>query len=626
MNFVFSNKSIGNEKIFNELKKVFTNPLVFNRKNKVYITEEKFSDACYIDNEKYLGYITGYARDCENKDIKDEYFHHEIVLKKIIEKSGIENITGNFSCFIYDKKKEHLCIHNDIIGAYPLYYNIEDNHVIISSLLNLISKINKNDLDQIGVIESLITWDVDFTFGSRTILKNTKRLLPGETIFIDLKKNNIISKKYDNSLSDRKILSNDVAAQKFEELVSCELDFAILKNDNIVLPLSGGLDSRLVLGLLPNRKNIHCVNYGTKNSYETMIAKKCALIKNATFTAFNSLPFMFPPKKILKKYIFKTESVMINQWIAIFENLNEKNYNKISIIGDVFDLFTYKHGSINTRKKKIFFFVSNLFKNNNSFFTKKADSKNLANWKKTLEDYYFERIKNIELFKKSKNKDFIINEIRSDLNQLFDRVESQDITLMENIYELYSLLTWGRNTMFNQHLLSKIHLRPLHPMASLNLIKLSFKIDLKYKMNHGLFNQVFKSNRLTDLNNIATATIPFIPNNSNFIIKHFVWASRLLIDNLLEKIRMKLKSKKIPRRLLRSFDNAKMYNSSAIQFVQSYFETDYLGYKGYCKNIVLQRSKLKKRPIEPWEIFKLSKLEILIDDILKNKNDRNTDD
>ena len=103
MNFlVYKNNSLNRDlkSILDNTNKIIDRPnFIEMGKNTVLIYDGKNTDACYVNNESIIGYVTGYARYCKSKNKIKEKIHHEIVLNKIFNNEYIGNndITYNLS-------------------------------------------------------------------------------------------------------------------------------------------------------------------------------------------------------------------------------------------------------------------------------------------------------------------------------------------------------------------------------------------------------------------------------------------------------------------------------------------------------------------------------------------------
>src|SRR5690606_36752860 len=103
-----------------------------------------------------------------------------------------------FSSIVITKRYNEIIICNDLISLYPIYYyNYQDKFFVSNSII-LMSDITAGDLDEVGILQRSIGQDFS-NIGSRTILKDCKRLLPGEYIKLDATGKKI-EKLYDNSL------------------------------------------------------------------------------------------------------------------------------------------------------------------------------------------------------------------------------------------------------------------------------------------------------------------------------------------------------------------------------------------------------------------------------------------
>ena len=144
--------------------------------------------------------------------------------------------------------------------------------------LNIPTRIAKsvNDLDNVNSDEFL---SIGFVAGEETLLQDIFQVQAGEYLIFD-----------DNKLKKEfyfDYLTKKISTKSFDELKSEFLDILrdsiqrIIKLANgrhIVLPLSGGYDSRLIASLLKqaNYQNVTCFTYGKKNSPEVIISKKVA--------------------------------------------------------------------------------------------------------------------------------------------------------------------------------------------------------------------------------------------------------------------------------------------------------------------------------------------------------------
>ena len=220
--------------------------------------------------------VKGYIFDEKNVIYKNEnllnYFENISTEEEF--RNAISNANGIFSVIIQKDKKIMLAV--DKTRTFPLLYIDNENEFIISDDSYFLRENYKNDLDNVNSDEFL---SIGFVMGEETLLQNIFQVQAGEYLIFN-----------DNKLKKEfyfDYLTKKISTKSFDELKSEFLDILrdsiqrIIKLANgrhIVLPLSGGYDSRLIASLLKqaNYQNVTCFTYGKKNSPEVIISKKVA--------------------------------------------------------------------------------------------------------------------------------------------------------------------------------------------------------------------------------------------------------------------------------------------------------------------------------------------------------------
>ena len=198
MRFLLSNKDL-NDRVKNlsasfYLKKVGPLDLI--------IDEVDF----FKENDSTIYINQGYLRDFDafNERVNVQ---EELAIGSIFATWPVkENISGSFSSFIFGKKKSELVLCNDPIGVYPLYYLKSEKGFYISNSIILLGNITDVKFDETGIIQRTTLPEYS-PIGSRTILKNCKRILPGEWIRFN-HEGAILDTRYDNSLFNSKLTGN----------------------------------------------------------------------------------------------------------------------------------------------------------------------------------------------------------------------------------------------------------------------------------------------------------------------------------------------------------------------------------------------------------------------------------
>ncbi|ADF51475.1 N-terminal nucleophile aminohydrolase [Zunongwangia profunda SM-A87] len=574
-------------------------PLEFELKtfNDFYIIYEK--GLSLIEDENSIALIDGYVVDHDSQGTKDIQTHN--FLKHLCSNWPMaENFSGSFSISLIDKRENRLISCNDPVGPYPLYYLKSKKTVIaVSNNILCLGWIFDLEKDEVGIYQRLVGPELS-NIGSRTILKNVKRLLPGEKIIF---KNSTHTHQFDNTLYSKLGSKNSnlpYEAKNLHNLITKEIDYLTKSADEINLALSGGLDSRILLSAI-KEQNLNCLTYGNAKYYETKLAKKLAKKKKATFRNFDDKKYIFPEPHLLEKYVLETESVFITNWLAILENTETKKNRNYLLIGDMCESIPGRNiGKFNSKSMRKKTFLKTHFLKNDFEFTKNSVN-DFHNWKEQIIKRFMFFYQPISL----QNSNFVISieelhkELNKDLNELFDRISAHKLPYIELLEELFKWYTHSRSGMNNQLTLCNRKFKSLSPTMGMKLLRCTSNINPNLRLGNRLMDAILKTNKSNKtLILIPTSQAPFVSQNAPKFFKFLSWGMRSYIDSFLIKRIMRNKNPKLRYRLLPSHNWVKTYiDEKNLEKFQDYFSNKEIGEIWYNK---LVKNFNSKRKLETW--------------------------
>ncbi|HDY88568.1 MAG TPA: asparagine synthetase B family protein, partial [bacterium] len=225
-------------------------------KNGIYVKGYVFDE----NNNLYQnGQLTDYFLGCENEqDFKRK----------------LEHANGIFCVII--KRDDKAFIGVDRTRTFPIFYTEKENDFYISDNTYFFkNKLHLKQIDRLSQEEFLLT---GYVTGENTLLKNVYQLQAGQyatagkglnkDYYFTYAARNAVNKTYDTLEKELLHAFEDV----FGRLITS------VDNRTIVIPLSGGYDSRLIAVMLKKLgyENVICFTYGRYDSFEVEISTKVA--------------------------------------------------------------------------------------------------------------------------------------------------------------------------------------------------------------------------------------------------------------------------------------------------------------------------------------------------------------
>ena len=187
----------------------------------------------------------------------------------------LEKANGQFSVII--KKGNQIYAAVDPLRSIPLFYIKENGTLYISDDgWNLVRKANLCELDQIGTSEFLLS---GYTIGNYTLFGKLRQIQAGQYLYY-----NDDSKEFKLDFYYKHLHGNYFDLDKsayFERLEKIYKNVFLrliesVQGRTIVIPLSGGYDSRSIAAMLKKLgyENVICYTYGRPESFEVKASER----------------------------------------------------------------------------------------------------------------------------------------------------------------------------------------------------------------------------------------------------------------------------------------------------------------------------------------------------------------
>jgi hypothetical protein len=476
-----------------------------------------------------------------------------------------DSIHGYFSGFLISEEKIH--VFTDPIGIYNLFYYVDENCIVISSSLGAVQKTVKASLNYAGlVLETLGHYS---QYSTMTVFNEIKRLYSGQLLKIE--KNEIVGSLFDYTIKTDDIIPPKTIAEDLVKLINDESK--LLYDEDVIISLSGGIDSRVNLApLLNNNNSFEAINYGEKDLLDSKIPNDIARKFKFNINFIDPTPFLFPKKEIINEFVSKTGSLYVNSWHSI---LLVKKEPKLFLLGDMIDILRAKSiSSLKTRKFRVNFYL------NKFFFGKKLqlnaiNSSNIVSFKENKISLLVANIeKSFVNFNFTENQKKVIkNEAINDITNLFKHIDNYNCKYVESYEELFVIFTSGRLAMGKQLNLLQYKYKTEIPLLNIKILRKVLNISPNYRYADELTTKMFRSKTWKKLGNFPTSQNPFFAYNSSFYLMLVGWFLRSKIDFFLTRMNVVSKGKFKKTRLFRSFDIQKSYcYPQSFDNFKSYFE------------------------------------------------------
>ncbi len=428
-------------------------------------------------HDKYVLWLAGDNLDKKYKHIFKSLNSHKNI-SKLLLKTIVEKLDDHFGIICIAEKWAFAAV--DCIRSYPIFWKKAKNKFIFSpQAVSIISKEGESiDSDQLTAFRMS-----GYSIDDGTLWQNINSLNGGNYIYINNKSDFYVESYFSYTPWKPLFKTYTEFKKQLKNEINTLLKNIIVKSNGrtIVIPLSAGLDSRLIVSGLKhlNYKKVKCFSYGLKNNFES---KMSSLIAN--------------------KLGYRWKFIEINQKIAknFYKSKNYKYFMANSNDGCATSTIQGLY-SINKILQDNYICKDDIIINGNSgdFISgghvPKNTISNSKDIKKLFEEVFDEHYrKHYGLWPNLMNKN---NEetVKSLLfNQLIKNIDEKDIEL--EAHGIAEFLEYqNRQTKYvinSQRIYEFYNLKWQLPLWEKSFIKFWSSVPLKYKTDQKLYKDVLR--------------------------------------------------------------------------------------------------------------------------------------
>jgi hypothetical protein len=184
-------------------------------------------------------------------------------------RSGLPD--GWFAGCVVDPRKQQAYLFTDRLGQQPLYYRrAAGGWLVATELKAFLAAQTAVTLDDDAVATFL---SYEQVLGDRTLLDGVQLAPPGSVLTLDLNGRVSVNERWRYRLAPVHTASDADQVAEFRVV----LGEAVARSDeSAAIALSGGLDSRCLLAVLPDARRATTVTYGALDSHDRNVARRAA--------------------------------------------------------------------------------------------------------------------------------------------------------------------------------------------------------------------------------------------------------------------------------------------------------------------------------------------------------------
>ena len=195
-----------------------------------------------------------------------------------------KDLDGPFVVLLFDTQAGSLKLITDMLSFIPVYQNISDSHTVVCTHINIIDFLYPGSVDQVSVADFVMNNVVTFPY---TIIEGVVQIFPASEHNWCLKGEGI-KYNYQNYWLPVEVSSAEkdnisALAKRLQNGLKNYMDRVLEAKPKVGILMSGGEDSRSVVGMMPKNYPKEGFIYSETENNEVNIARRVAELNNVNF-------------------------------------------------------------------------------------------------------------------------------------------------------------------------------------------------------------------------------------------------------------------------------------------------------------------------------------------------------
>lgn len=460
-------------------------------------------------------------------------------------------LDGSYAALVVDTERSTVRVDLDPIGVRRVFMGGAPGAWVVSSLQAPAAIALGLTPDAVGIAQVL---GMNYSLGRRTLFEGLEELLPGESWEFSNTGRRLLGWEpamVDDGDADTPI---EIAAENLAERYLRSFDEFARGRETVGLALSGGIDSRLVLGGLLAVGCEPCLfSWGQPDEYESQIVTRCAAAVGLPIDRLDLSTHLFPLEPESRAFSLANEALLHPAWVGLEPLFRERGVEVVAL-GNVTDSFQVRIGGMWSRRARLTRGARRLLGRPQGDPALSPGYRSVDEWWSQRLARETEKVKSAALrFGIDVSEDEICRSTSDDLDGARTRLSVAPLGEAVRFEDALHLLTCRQVHGSQPQAVSGIA-TGIDLTASRNLGRAALSLSPVLRADRALIDALARRLLPKELARIPTATIPVIPANGHWALQYLVWGGRFAGDQGMRWVNAKLGGRLSRDRLFRTLD------------------------------------------------------------------------